>query len=150
MIVIAHRGNINGPNPEMENHPEYIESALHMGYDVEVDVWSVGGKFFLGHDEPKHEIDWKLLNRSGLWCHAKNSSALSAMLFMGVHCFWHQEDDYTITSKGYIWSHPKADRNRSAVQVELDFSPALVGQCLGICSDHVAKYRNISPDGSKK
>ena len=38
MILISHRGNINGPNPEMENNPEYIQKALDLGYDVEVDV----------------------------------------------------------------------------------------------------------------
>ena len=39
MKLIAHRGNIDGPNPERENSPEYIEEALKAGYDVEVDVW---------------------------------------------------------------------------------------------------------------
>ncbi len=25
MIIISHRGNIDGPNPDMENKPEYIK-----------------------------------------------------------------------------------------------------------------------------
>ena len=25
---------------------------------------------------------------------------------MNCHYFWHQEDDYTITSKGIIWAYP--------------------------------------------
>ena len=28
MILISHRGNINGSKPEMENKPEYIQQAL--------------------------------------------------------------------------------------------------------------------------
>jgi len=28
MKLIAHRGNINGPNPEKENHPDYINTAI--------------------------------------------------------------------------------------------------------------------------
>ena len=38
MKLIAHRGNIDGPNPSKENHPEYIESAIVDGYDVEIDL----------------------------------------------------------------------------------------------------------------
>ena len=150
MILIAHRGNINGSNPAMENNPDYIDKALRSGYDVEIDVWLVDGKFFLGHDKPQYEIDWKLLNRNGLWCHAKNIEALSAMITMGVHCFWHQEDKYTVTSKGYIWAHPRSEYSNSAIRVDQDFNPDLIGNCLGICSDYVESYRKISPDGSKK
>ena len=28
MILISHRGNINGKNPSMENHPDYIKKSL--------------------------------------------------------------------------------------------------------------------------
>jgi hypothetical protein len=52
MILISHRGNLNGPNPERENHPDYIWEALRAGFEVEIDVWWVEGKFKLGHDEP--------------------------------------------------------------------------------------------------
>ena len=38
MILIAHRGNVSGPNPEMENNPLYIDRALEKGYDVEIDI----------------------------------------------------------------------------------------------------------------
>ena len=44
MKLIAHRGNINGPNPEKENHPDYINTAIKSGYDVEVDVWFIDNK----------------------------------------------------------------------------------------------------------
>ena len=39
MILISHRGNINGKNPEKENHPDYIWVAIQAGYEVEIDVW---------------------------------------------------------------------------------------------------------------
>jgi hypothetical protein len=38
-IWIAHRGNTRGPNPEKENHPDYILQAIREGFDVEIDVW---------------------------------------------------------------------------------------------------------------
>ena len=41
MKLIAHRGNVNGPNPDKENHTDYINEAIILGYDVEIDVWFV-------------------------------------------------------------------------------------------------------------
>lgn len=52
MIIISHRGNINGPNPRMENKPEYIKKALDENFMVEIDVWFYQGELWLGHDEP--------------------------------------------------------------------------------------------------
>ena len=72
MILISHRGNIDGPNEAMENNPIYINTALESGYDVEVDVYSVSGKCFLGHDIPQYEVEWDYLSNSKFWCHAKN------------------------------------------------------------------------------
>ena len=54
------------------------------------------------NDSPKYEIQKVFLDQEGLWCHAKNKDALERMLAYKIHCFWHQEDDYTITSRGYI------------------------------------------------
>ena len=33
---IAHRGNINGPNPIMENKPEYIIEALKVKINIKL------------------------------------------------------------------------------------------------------------------
>ena len=41
MKFISHRGNINGKNESMENHPLAIQTALNAGFDVEIDVWFV-------------------------------------------------------------------------------------------------------------
>ena len=60
MRLISHRGNLNGPNPERENHPDYIQDALWQRYDVEVDVWGIEGEYqmelWLGHDEPLYRV----------------------------------------------------------------------------------------------
>ena len=34
MKLIAHRGNISGPEPERENTMDYIEEAIQLGYDA--------------------------------------------------------------------------------------------------------------------
>ena len=153
MKIISHRGNINGPDSDSENNPKKIEQALNLGYECEVDVWSQSGALTLCHDfknDKHYSINAEFLKKDGLWCHAKNIEALSAMIFLGVHCFWHQEDNHTVTSKGFIWSHPKSAKNKSAIHVENNFCPDLIGKCLGICSDNIKQYRDISPDGSKK
>jgi hypothetical protein len=51
MILISHRGNINGKQPNKENHSLYIFEAIKQGFQVEIDVWFIDGKFKLGHDE---------------------------------------------------------------------------------------------------
>ena len=94
MVLISHRGNINGKNESFENSVPYIKKALDLGYNVEVDVWFTDG-FYLGHDEPKYKIDVGFLQRKELWCHAKNLEALAEMKkYSNIHCFWHQNDDY--------------------------------------------------------
>ena len=61
MKLIAHRGNITGPKPELENSPDYIFEAIKKGFDVEVDVWyGTDGKFMLGHDNPDYSFPFDL------------------------------------------------------------------------------------------
>ncbi len=57
MILISHRGNINGRVPNLENSPDFIDAAIEKKYDVEIDLRTHNGKLFLGHDEPQYEID---------------------------------------------------------------------------------------------
>ncbi len=143
MILIAHRGNISGPNKDLENNPDYLLSALDLGYCVEADVWYVDNKFLLGHDSPVYEVGEKFLMNERIWCHAKNLDALEIMLSNSkIHCFWHQTDDYTITSKGHIWAYPgkKIGKNTICVMPENNGYNTLWSNCMGVCSDFVEKY----------
>ena len=106
MILISHRGNLNGVIVERENSIDYVEEALSQGFDVEIDVWDIFGSYFLGHDEPKYLVKKDFLKIDGLWCHAKNIQGLYSMLEDNIHCFWHQEDDVTLTSRGFFWTYP--------------------------------------------
>lgn len=144
MILIAHRGNIYGPNPARENSPVYIGEALDKGFSVEVDVWYDGTDFWLGHDSPTYKIQESFLMNSNIWCHAKNLGSLQKMLTNhDIHCFWHQVDDYTVTSRGYIWAYPgkNVGKNTICVMPEATETPSLINSCLGICSDFIEKYR---------
>ena len=88
MKLIAHKGNINGPDPSTENHPDQIDKCIAEGYDVEVDVWSIDKQFYLGHDEPQYKIERGFLQNKKLWCHAKNIEAFYRMIDDNkIHCF---------------------------------------------------------------
>ena len=39
MILVSHRGNLSGPDPDKENNPTQINKTLDLGYDCEVDLW---------------------------------------------------------------------------------------------------------------
>lgn len=146
MILIAHRGNISGIDDARENSPKYISEALNIGYDVEVDVWHCNGEWYLGHDEPQYLIEELFLLQEGLWCHAKNTSALEALVALGVNCFWHQKDDYTLTSSGFIWAYPGKKLCAKSICVmperysaeTYDFS-----ECVGICSDNINYFKEL-------
>ena len=143
MRKISHRGNLFGPNPKKENDPSYIVDALQKGFDVEIDVWyHDSGDFYLGHDYAKHKIETNFLKNEKLWCHAKNFSALRAMLENNLQCFWHQKDDYTLTSNNFIWTYPKKKIcNKSIIvcgtlEESIDFNKS---DAYGICSDYVGE-----------
>ena len=83
MFLVSHRGNYEMPNKETENTPRQISLMLEMGWNIEVDVWYDGEQLYLGHDEPRYEIEIEFLKNDKLWCHAKNLQALQYMLENG-------------------------------------------------------------------
>lgn len=145
MIYIAHRGNTNGPNPEKENHPDYLRDAVRKGYHVELDVWLVNGKYILGHDAPTYEVADHFLENDKFWCHAKDITTITALNNPGfpVHVFFHDTDACTLTSRGYIWTypgHPVLGWRSIAVMPER--APGLdLSQAGGICTDFPIEYQ---------
>jgi len=146
MKLIAHRGNINGKS-ELENSPEYILQALQLGYDVEIDVWYKDGKIMLGHDEPKYDFTWSLIFDYGekMWFHAKNVEALNWFIddeANSLNYFWHDEDDYTLTSKNYIWTYPEKQLTKKSICVLPEWNKFKqdVSGCAGVCSDYIEHY----------
>ena len=59
--------------------------------------------------------------------------------------FWHQDDDYTLTSQGLIWTYPgKKTTSNSIVVMPERFDKNLEKEyngVYGICSDYVAILR---------
>lgn len=145
MILIAHRGLLDGPNKNVENHPEQIEKALDAGFECELDLWLVYDKIMLGHDEPQYNISRDFLDKSGLWIHAKNIEALVWLTTTDLNYFWHQDDDYIITSHKHIWTYPGKPLTARSICVLPEINDPgfekLPKHCYGICSDYVSKLR---------
>ena len=145
MILIAHRGNINGPNKEKENTTKYILSAIEKGYQVEIDLWYKNG-FYLGHDSGSENIniDFLLDNMDVLWCHAKNMEALSYLYDIGMNCFGHNKDDHVLTSKGFLFTLPGAKLGPKCVVAMpewVNYTDEELARAYGVCTDYPEKYR---------
>tara|TARA_R100000234_G_C4994969_1_gene177390 strand:+ start:180 stop:617 length:438 start_codon:yes stop_codon:yes gene_type:complete len=138
---ISHRGNLNGKS-ENENSPEHILAALSAGFEVEIDVWMTEEGLFLGHDEPEYKVDLSFLLDKRLWCHAKNYDALEYMLQNDVHCFWHEKDKVTLTSKNFVWAYPGKQPLKNSIAVMPEMFNDNVHDCIGICSDFIQDYKN--------
>lgn len=144
MKLISHRGNVAGPMESWENEPTYIDLAIKKGYDVEIDVWHTNGQFFLGHDKPLYGVDlrWFRDRVNRVWIHCKDLETIEHFNeFSKVfNYFYHQTDDVTITSKGYLWAHPNYKPIKKSIAVLPEIHNWDVTDCYGVCSDYIEKY----------
>jgi hypothetical protein len=144
MILISHRGNLNGPNEVRENSPYYIMEAIDEGYDVEVDLWWVDGKVYLGHDEPQYEVsdEWLGERIDKLWIHCKNVESLNWIRNTSLHYFWHEQDTLTLTSKNHMWVYPSKQPIIGSIAVMPEIHNDDISKCLGVCSDFIKRYND--------
>ena len=145
MILISHRGNINGKLESYENEPNYIDLALSKGYDVEIDVWCVDGLLYLGHDKPQYGINFKWIQDrfDKLWVHCKN---IESVVFFkeceyDINYFWHQEDTLTLTSQKHIWVYPGKQPIKNSIAVMPEIHNEDTSNCFGVCSDYIENYK---------
>jgi hypothetical protein len=143
MILISHRGNINGRIIEAENRPDYIDDTIHLGYEVEIDMWWINSRIYLGHDEPQYEVsdDWLGDRIDKLWVHCKNVELLNWIRSTSLHYFWHENDTVTLTSKNYIWAYPGKQPIIGSIAVIPELYNDGISKCLGICSDYIQNYK---------
>lgn len=144
MKLISHRGNINGKIIDSENTTDYIDNAIKLGYDVEVDVWYVDNLIYLGHDNPQHVVNftWIKDRIEKLWIHCKN---IDAVLFfksneLKFNYFWHENDTLTLTSLNHLWVYPGKQPVKNSIAVLPEINNDDIIECFGVCSDHISKY----------
>lgn len=146
MRFIAHRGNMAGADKAQENRPDYIQKALAAGFDVEIDVWynADTATWSLGHDEPQYPVRFDFLLQDRLWIHCKNGAALRKLCTDArVNCFTHDKDEYTLSSKKYVWTYPDQQlQGPNSVAVMFSDPFALLDtDIFGICADNVGELR---------
>ena len=139
MILISHRGNVNGKKPQYENGQDYCQEAIDAGYNVEVDVWYTD-TWWTGHDRPQYRVDTDFFLKEEVWCHAKNIEALYRLLKLKAHCFFHQNDNVTLTSKGFVWTSPTQQLTDKSICVLPELQRINTILCTGICSDFIERY----------
>ena len=145
MILISHRGNTNGQFESYENEPNYIDSAIKKGYDVEIDVWVKDNMLWLGHDKPDYGINFSFIKDriDKLWVHCKNVESVVYFKECGypVNYFWHEKDTLTLTSHNHIWVYPGKQPIINSIAVMPELKNDDVSKCLGICSDFIENFK---------
>jgi hypothetical protein len=148
MKIISHRGNTNGPEKFFENSPEYIQKALDMGFDVEIDLRIKNGTPHLGHDAADHpvSVEWLRERRNNLWIHVKERKALEWIVRSDLVFFCHESDPYVLISNGYIWAHDLTLMNSKFI-IPLLSKESLIGfdksGFYGVCSDFPLECRRL-------
>jgi len=112
---IAHRGNLRGPLHAEENAPDVLDRRDEEGIAVECDVWYRAGQLWLGHDMPQYKITlgWLAASPRRL-IHEKDGTTFEYLLAengkraLGLHIFYHTNEDYALTNKGIVIDHPNA------------------------------------------
>ena len=152
MIIISHRGLINGPNKKIENSFTELKKNIekYKSLIFELDIWLKNNDLFLGHDFPDKRIAIENLIplKEKIIIHIKfidnNSKEILEQIFYNkFHYFCHQDDAFTITSKGWPWIHPNYGLKRNSICVLpenfTDLSKLTTLQdknLLGVCTDY--------------
>lgn len=144
MKLISNRGNIDGPNPELENKQDYIQMAINRGYDVKIDVWLKDNRIYLGSDGEDYllDIDWLERNRSKLWLQCRDIELLEKLIILdpvggNLHLFTH-EDSVAMTNRAYLWGHEGPASIALLHEKEVDKELNV----FGICSDYIQSYKD--------
>lgn len=139
MLIISHRGNLEGPDSLLENNPDQIIKCLR-NFEVEIDVRYENYKWYLGHDYAQYEIPVSFFNDK-MWIHCKNIEAVSKFKSMNsnLNWFWHQNDSLILTSRGNIWCYPGVYL-KEGITVETEFTTNYPNNIKGICTDFPIKH----------
>ena len=150
MRIISHRGNLEGPDLLKENSPDQIKKVLDLGFDVEVDVWSIEKEWLLGHDKPVYNFyNFFEEEAKRIWMHCKNLEALYSLSYIGVdeyNYFWHQNDDFTLTNRELIWTYPGKELSQVSILVlpeqnNIEYKDIKDKNIYGVCTDYPLKWR---------
>ena len=136
--LISHIVNLDGPQ-EQDNVISQLEEVAKTML-VEVDVWYLDHGWYLGHDGPERAVSFDFISNPNFILHAKNLNALYKLTGTNLHYFWHQEDDFTLTSKQLIWTYPRKEVTPRSIVVCQTAEEAIEyskKELWGICTDYI-------------
>lgn len=152
-ILYAHRGNIAGPNPKLENTREYVGKAIHAGFSVEVDLNLDDRGLYLGHgqDNPitRVTVDWLLMHQDRLLIHVKDYAAYCALNSPSCHLFFHCTEPFVFTSQNHIWAHAyflageKSNCIIPLIALPQAKTAKIYAKAYGICSDYIRTVEKL-------
>lgn len=142
---ICHRGNISGPQKQLENNFGILIQRSIQGLDVEIDVWYQEGALWLGHDKPEYRItlEWLAASKRRL-IHCKDGKTLEYLTLesgrkaLDLHLFYHTNEQYAITSKGHIMvcpGQPLLKGSMCMMPEMANYTEEEKLNCFSICSD---------------
>ena len=142
LILIAHRGNIDGRVEDKENTPGYLESALKAGYNVSCDVGMLHGAFVLPTPGGYHKLPYAFLSNPRMWFRTADPVTLDALCAANAHAV-PASVDVTLTSVHYLWCMPDAVLTPRSIAVfpELAKPDWLhAAEPAGLCSNEISRY----------
>ena len=158
MIYIAYRGLFHGEDPQIENTPNQVSTALLYGYNAMVDAWRVDGQLYLGTDQPLYEVSEKYLQNKRLWISCRNQEMYNWITVQKPKLYpnyfqlpYGPIPSYVTTNNGYYWTYQdKPINNQSIMVVPESYDRGLLStihlRCYGICSIFTQFIRRIRND----
>lgn len=101
MKIYSHRGNLEGPDPEWENHPSKFEQAFREKFYVMADVTGKDGALY-GGSVHLISFDFVQQHKYQMIFRATNFEAIKLLRQRDVHYFYLDSDAYSLTS--WNWS----------------------------------------------
>ena len=151
--LISHRANLNGPCKEENELSSIMNCLVNYNYDAEIDVHFIDGLLHIGHDLPSKFtlsvisfVNTFTSYKDRLWIHCKNIEALSifSKIDDNFNYFGHSDDEFVLTSRGYIFTRPNVIfEDAIVVMPELISNGTILNnhfKCKGILTDYPIKY----------
>jgi hypothetical protein len=158
MLLISHRGNVDGITPSKENTIPYMQQALARGFHVETDIYEHAGELYFGHayGDSGEKVNWDFLacNSHKLLLHCKDARSIGIISKHDLNWFCQEHDSYAISSRDLVIAHSKQggmvysklDRYLDSTIIMLPEKNGLGKKfleelgCVGVCSDIISFY----------
>lgn len=142
LILVSHRGNLDGVQEDLENTPNYLQAALREGFAVACEVVAVHGAFLLPTKAGYYPLPYALLSNPRMWFLAADGITLDALCAVNAHAV-PACAPVTLTSVHYLWCLPGADLTPRSIAVFPEYANSGwldSAEPAGVCSNEISRY----------